>query len=293
MTDSLSTPVFAKDSAKLNQYTYRLILYYDFYTTLTALHNFHIPNSSEPNNAYLYYNLDIKNSFTLLHVTWDCYLFNDYGLRHFFDSITLKTQDQFNFKNSFSYPIWKNQFKLAVQSNTRTPLFKTYQIRTNTTGEPERYLYESFMSPGTITYSGGVTYEFKQQGSLHLGLGSSKITKIRNQEIFESRQTELISGITKGARKKQELGIVFTATIPLKKFSKRWYWEFYGNWFSPLNQLNHLKNQTLDVNNVFHLTLLKYVRLSYRCKIQYHPEESKNLGLMNQLSLGFYLNNHL
>lgn len=291
-SQTINKPVVV-DSNKIAMYSYHFILYYDFYTTVTALHNYQLTNLSEPNNAYLYYNLDVKSTFKLFKTTWEFYLFNDYGLRHYFDSITIKTQDLFTLKNSIQYPIWKNQVQLSLQSNTQTTLFNTKKIREGSNGETERYLYESYMSPGTITYSGGISYQFKTDGSLHLGLGSSKVTKIKRQSIFDSRQMETISGLNKGQRKKSEFGIVITTTIPVKQLGKRWYWESYCNFFSPMNKLMQPRYYTLDLNNVIHLTLLKYVRLSWRGKLQYHPEESPEIGIINQLSLGFYLNNHL
>lgn len=292
--DSIPEPKkIMTDSARIARYSYSFILYYDFYTTVTALHNMNIASPPEPNNAYLYYNLDIKSNFKVFKTTWDLYLFNDYGLRHFFDSLTLKTQDLFTLKNGIQYPIWKQQLKLSLQSNTQTTLFNTHKVRDNQNGNSERYLYDGYMSPGTITYSGGFSYQFKSDGTIHLGLGSSKITKIRKQHIFDTRQTETIAGLNKGQRRKSDFGLVITATIPVKQFGKRWYWEYYGNLFTPMNKIANPKAYTLDVNNVIHLTLLKYVRLSWRSKLQYHPEESLKLGFINQLSLGFYLNNHL
>ena len=100
--------------------------------------------------------------------------------------MTTKTQDQFTLKNSFYYPIYKKKLYLSLTANTKTKLFNTYQYRENDTGEQEKYLYDGFMSPGIIYYSGGLSYEAGGNSLIQLGLGSSKVTKIKNQEIFET-----------------------------------------------------------------------------------------------------------
>lgn len=281
------------DSAKYENYSYHWIFYYDFFTTLTALHQINNLNANEKNNLYFYYNVDIKSNLQFRKIKWDVYLFNDYGRRYFFDSISLKTQDQLNLKNSVYYPLYHSKIFFALAANTQTQLFNTYQYRTNMLGEQEQFLYDGFMSPGTIVYSGGLTYEAGGNSIINIGLGSSKVTKIKNQKIFETRNESNISGLEQGVRKKKTFGIAITTTVPLQKISRHLFWEFYENLFAPLEKLSDFKTYTLEINNVFHVLLLKYVRLSLRSKVNYDYELNPKPVFQNQISLGFFLSNHL
>lgn len=279
-----------KNPPNKKKLTYHYLLYYDFYTTLTALHNKNLLNTGEVNNIYFYYNIDVKSNLQVMQCKWDMYFFNDYGLRHFFDSVTTKTQDQLTLKNNIYYPIWKKRIFLSLQANTQTKMFNTYQYRQP---NQERYLFDGFMSPGIIYYSGGLTIECKGNATIQIGLGSSKVTKIKNQRIFDSRGTEVINGLSKGQKKKDEFGLTFGGVLPMQSLGKRWHWEMAGNAFMPMNHWKDIRYGTIDLNNVFHFCFLKYVRLSLRTKLKYDREQGEKMGMTNQLSLGFYLNNHL
>jgi hypothetical protein len=281
------------DSAAIARFRYHWILYYDFFTTLTAIHTINNSYNSEPDNLYGYYNLDVKSNLEFRKVKWDLYLFNDYGMRYFFDSITIKTQDQLTIKNQFYYPIFKSKVYLSISANTQTQLFNSHRYRSDTNGFSERFLYDGFMSPGVIVYSGGLTYEAGGNAILHLGLGSSKVTKVRNQKIFDTRNEAEISGVSKGERKKSEWGLSLSSTVPLQHLSKQLHWEFYEHIFVPLQGMNEIRNYNMELNNVIHLLLLKYVRLSLRTKVSYNYVQFAKPVIQNQLSLGFYLSNHL
>jgi len=280
------------DAKILAHRTFDWLLYYDFYTTLTAFHS--LNNDDQPNNnLFFYYNVDIKNKITYRNFTWDLYLFNDYGVKHFFDSITIKTQDQLTIKNSVGYPLYKRKYSFTISANTQTKLWKTHQLRTNDRGIQERFLYDGFMSPGTIYYAGGISYYASGNAVVMFGLGSSKVTKIRKQSIFEERNETEISGLKKGEYKRSEFGLTCTATVPLQKLSRIIHWEYFCNVYAPINSLKEIKKYTVAVNNVFHVVLLKYVRISWRTKIDYNPLQNEKAIIENQISLGFYLSNHL
>ncbi len=284
---------FLVDKKKLEKYAYHWILYYDFYTTITGYHYLNSQEKNDVNNIYFYYNLDIKNNLQFMKCKWDFYLFNDYGVKHYFDSTTNKSQDQFNLKNSIYFPLGIKKINLSISANTRTKLFPTYQYRLDVHGNPDKYLFDDFMSPGVIFYSGGITYEGPNNTLFQIGLGSSKVTKVKNQKIFQERQIDEISGVAIGQKKKSEMGLTLTSTIPMLKLGKKVYWESYGNWFTPFNPWCKPHSMMVELNNVFHAILLKYVRLSWRLKINYQYELNPKPVIQNQLSLGFYLNNHL
>lgn len=289
----VEAPIQKSDSLKIARNTYHWVLHYDFFTTLSLFHFINSAQESELNHIFYYYNLDVKSNIKFRGLRYDFYLFTDYGARHYFDSTTIKAQDQLTLKNSIYYPIYKKKLCLSLTANTRTKVFNTYMYRLNALDQQERYLYDGFMSPGTIFYSGGLTYEMKGNSTIQLGLGSSKVTKIRNQNIFDTREVQKIQGIEKGTRKRKELGVTLNATVPMQHLSKTFHWEFFGNAFMPMDSLKKPRAYTLEVNNVFHATFLKYVRLSWRTKIDYNQLVAKKPSIQNQITLGFYLTNHL
>lgn len=283
----------SSDSQRRARYAYHWILYYDLYTTLSAIHYRNPQGSQEMNNVYYYYNLDIKSNLSIGKWRWDIYGFNDYGVRHFPDSLTIKTQDQLNWKNALSFPIAGKKLYLSVSAATQTRVWNTYAYRPGPGGDPERYLYEGYMSPGTIVYSGGLTAEIPGGTVLQLGLGSSKVTRIRNQAIFESRNETKIAGIEKGNERLAEWGLSLTATVPTQELGRMLRWECFMQGFAPSARLKEFKSYQLDVNNVFHLILLRYMRISLRTKFTRQPDLSPLSRIQNHLSLGFYLNNRI
>lgn len=283
----------SSDSAMVEKRTIGWLLFYDCYTTITANHHLHPESSSDVNYLYYYYNLDLKNKVSFRTISWDMYLFNDYGLRHFFDSITLKTQDQFTWNNAINATLLSSKLSFTFAMNQQTKLWNTYLYLQDTQGNYKRTLYENYMSPGTIIYTGGLTWQAPGHATVLLGLGSSKVTKIRDQQIFESRQQAMIDGIPKGTYKNSEFGIVLCSTIPLQQLTPHIHWEFYENIFAPSKQLFSFRHYTLELNNVFHFIVLKHLRISFRTKVNYNRDRQDKVSMQNQLSLGLYLNNHL
>lgn len=285
--------ILKSDSIRVEKRTVGWLLFYDCYTTITANHHLNPEASSDVNYLYYYYNLDLKNKVSFRSVSWDIYLFNDYGLRHFFDSITLKTQDQFTWNNAINATLFSPKLSFTLAMNQQTKLWNTYLYLQDVQGNYKRTLFENYMSPGTIVYTGGLTWQAPKHANILLGLGSSKVTKIRDQQIFESRQQEEIEGVLKGSRKKSEFGFVLCSTIPLQQLSKHIHWEFYENLFVPSNRLAKPTYFTFELNNVFHFIVLKHLRISFRSKVNYNRDRQDKVSMQNQLSLGLYLNNHL
>ncbi len=281
------------DSTHLANKTFSWLLYYDFFSTVTAIHHINQPSPTEVNNLYFYYNVDLKNRITYKTISWDFYLFNDYGCKYYFDSILQKTQDQFTLKNSLQWLFYKQKIGFSFSANTQTKLFNSYKFRINSSGIQEKFLYDGFMSPGAVIYSGGLQWQAPGNSSLNIGLGSSKVDKIKDQRIFDSRQESEINGLQKGDRRKSTLGVNLLITVPIQHFSKHVHWEFFGNAFAPMNSLLESKKYTVNVNNVFHAIFLKFVRVSWRTQIHYNKELFPKPVFQNQISLGFYLSNHL
>ena len=281
------------DSAQLANKTFSWLLYYDFFSTVTAMHHINQANPSEVNHLYFYYNVDVKNRITYKSFSWDFYLFEDYGCKYYFDSIIQKTQDQFTLKNSFQWMVCKEKLGISFSANTQTKLFNSFRFRENASGMQEKYQYDGFMSPGMVIYSGGIQWQAPGNSTINVGLGSSKLDKIKNQRIFDSRQEPEINGLRKGQRRKSTFGINILATVPIQHFSKHVHWEFFGNAFAPMNSLLESKKYTINVNNVFHVIFLKFVRVSWRTQINYNKELFPKPVFQNQISLGFYLSNHV
>ncbi len=282
-----------RDTIRFENFQYHWILFYDFFTTLTAIHYKNSLQTNEPNNLFFYYNIDLKNNLEFKKIKWDLYLFNDYGVRYYFDSIANKSQDQLTFKNSLYYPLFTPKIFFSLSASTQTKLFNSHELRSDSLGTPVKYLYDGFMSPGTILYSGGLTIEPGRNCVIHIGLGSSKVTKIKNQHIFETREESEISGLEKGRKKKYEIGLSLTTTVPIQHLGQHIHWEFFGTLFAPVKQIKSIRAYTADINNVFHILLLRYVRLSLRTKLNFNAEQNPKPLVQNQISLGFFLSNHL
>jgi hypothetical protein len=280
-----------KDTAKRKKNRVIDILgFLDFYTTFTSLHTRGDENA-EPNNMHAYYNITINNQIKYKKFKWDTYLFNDLGGRYYFDSTIIKAQDQLNFKNAIFFKLFQNKIHFSITVNSKSQLWPGYTYKQNSNGTIERLLANSYLSPGQKFYSGGLTYDFGEGATVSIGLGSGKILKFINQKIYDIQKKKILGGVEKGERKKIDFGINIISTVPLVNFKEKYYWEFYSNIFMPTKDMDKLVNYTFEVNNALHAKLFKYVRVSWRTKLNIDKNLSEKPILINQISLGFYLTN--
>jgi hypothetical protein len=156
-----------------------------------------------------------------------------------------------------------------------------------------RYLYSDYCSPGYALYSLGAGFNFLESAAVYLGLVGGKITRVRNQQIFDDRGVQKLYGVEKGERRRVEWGINLLVSIPPQLFSKHFGWECSGALFAPKANISRLRSYTVESSNVLHYMFLKHMRLSLRTQIQYDEAIQEGIFIANNLSLGFYLSNKL
>jgi hypothetical protein len=237
-----------------------LLGYFDFYTTFTSLTTRGDENA-EADNLHAYYNVTVNSQIKYKKFKWDTYFFNDLGGRFYYDSISVKKQDQLNFKNSIFFKLFKSRLHASLMVNSKSQLWPGYSYKRNANGGVNRLLASSYLSPGQKFYSGGLTYDFGEGANIAIGLGSGKILKFNNQTIYDI-QKKIINGVAKGEKRKLDFGINIYSTVPLINFKNNYYWEFYSNIFVPTKEMDKIINYAFEFNNALHAKLFKYIRLS-------------------------------
>lgn len=265
----------------------------DFYTTINGNRSINSTDENSKNNLYVYYNLTIQNRIKIKKIKITTYYFNEFGVRRFEDSIFTIAEDIYNFKNSLSIPIKKSQFAFNFTVSNKSQFWKHYTYKPDSNTKNIKSLYTSYLSPGYTIYSGGMRFNFWNYSSIELGIASGRTTKIKNQDIFSERNATKLYGLNSGKRKKTVFGFHFLVNISTKKLFKNFYMEQFSQVFMDKDSLRNIKSYTVDVNNAFHYVFLKYVRLSLRTKFLYDAAVFPDPTLIQQISIGFYLNNKL
>jgi hypothetical protein len=219
------------------------------------------------------------------------YFFTEFGFKKFLDSISSISEDQYNFKNTFSSRFGKSRFALNIGANSKSQFFKHLDYKEDSTGIMAPYLFSSYLSPGYKNFTAGIKYEVNPFCILELGLVNGKRTRIKNQSIYDSRKIESLYGLYRGQTSKLEYGINLVVTIPAHEIAKNLYLENFSQFNVNKSDFKFLKYYKLDVNNAFHYKILKHFRLSLRTKCLYDCNISEKIKLANSLTIGFYLNN--
>lgn len=265
----------------------------DFYTTLNGTKSKNTQEEILKNNIHFYYNFTVQNRTNFRKVKLTNYFFNEFGIRNFQDSIVAITEDIYNFKNSLSIPIKKSKFAFNFTVSNKSQFWKHYTFKPDSNKKYNKSLYTSYLSPGYTIYSGGIRFNFWNYSSIELGIASGRTTKIKNQDIFSERNATKLYGLNSGRRKKTVFGFHFLVNISTKKLFKNFYMEQFSQVFMDKDSLLKIKSYNIDINNAFHYVFLKYVRLSLRTKILYDAAVFTDPTLIQQISIGFYLNNKL
>jgi hypothetical protein len=263
----------------------------DFFTTFAAINVINGETGSDCNNLYLYYNLTASNKLKMGNFQITNFYFTEFGLRKYIDSISAISDDQYNFKNSFSYFIGKSRLAFNLCIISKSQYFKHYDYRPDSLGQMRKYLYTAYLSPGYSNFAGGVKFEFNNNCSMEFGAVNGRKTKIRNQHLFESRETNKLYGLDEGTSKKTEYGYNIIVSIPPHTISKSIYFENFSQINVNRKDVSCIKYYKLDINNAFHYKFLKHFRLTLRTKYFYDIEVSKKPKIINNLTIGFYMNN--
>ena len=265
----------------------------DFYTTLNGSKTINAVGEQLKNNLYVYYNLTIQNRIKVGKVKFNTYYFNEFGLRNFKDSIITISEDLYNLKNSVSIPIQQSRFAINFSINSKSQFWKHYTFKKDSNNKYVKSLYTAYLSPGYTVYSGGIRYNFWDRSSIEIGLASGRTTKILNQDIFKERKASKLYGLENGELRKTVLGFQIIITIATKKLFKNCYLEQFSQVFMNKDSLPIIRSYNVDVNNAFHYLLLKYIRFSFRTKFFYDRTVYEKPTVVQQFSIGFYLNNQL
>ncbi|MGV8964272.1 MAG: hypothetical protein ACOH2V_12960 [Candidatus Saccharimonadaceae bacterium] len=263
----------------------------DFFTTFTGVKYINGQTAAERNNLYFYYNLTINNKIKYGKFVMINYYFTELGIRDYKDSITCLPDDQYNFKNSVSFQFGKSKFALNISTNSKSQYFRHYDYKEDSTLRLVKYLYTAYLSPGYQNLSGGLKYEVNENLILEFGLVNGKKTKIKNQQIFTDREASQLYGLKKGTTKKTELGLNLVITIPPHEIFKNLYMENFSQFNVNKTDFKQLKYYRADINNAFHYIFLKHFRLTLRTLCLYDYAIYAKPKLVNNLSIGFYLNN--
>jgi|GEM_PF-1047659 len=277
---------------RYTDYPYYFQLRYDFYTTLMASFAKNpIDPSIDKSNVYFYYNITLNNRLQLKKVRINTYLFNEFGKRFYVDSISTVSEDLYYFKNTVNYPLGRDGINLNFLVNIKSQLWEHYDYMEDSTGREIRYLYSSYYTPGYMLFSGGLGCSFWEGSTIDLGIAGGKITKIKNQRIFEERGADVLYGVERGNKRKVVFGLNLQVNIMPKMINKHIAWENYTQLFVPNQHIGEVKYYTLDFNNAIHYLFLKYMRISLRTTINHDLDIQNKPQIINQVTLGFYLSN--
>jgi hypothetical protein len=268
------------------------VLMLDFFTTFNAVRYDNQTMPDQVPQLNVYYNLNLDNQLRSRFFALRTILFNEYGFRHYFDSVTVKTDDNLRLRNTIQVKLYR---ELSIQAGTdfNTQCWKKWLPEEDTSLGRSRYLFSDYQSPGYVVYSMGVGLNFLKGGTLNLGLVGGKVTRIRNQNIFEERGAETLYGLKKGERKKAEWGISLNSAIPAQKLGSHFFWEFNSSLFIPGATSGFAKTYTGDAMAALYYVFLKYMRLSLRTDLKYDEQVQSKLFMVQRFSIGFYLSNKL
>jgi len=291
----LNYNAFAQDSIKrispnINKQI-SSIIDIDFFTTFAGINVINGTTGNDCNNLYLYYNLTVSNKFKVGKFLMTNNYFTEFGFRKYSDSISTVSDDQYNFKNSFSYCFGNSGFAFNLSIISKSQYFNHYDYKSDSVGHLTKYLFTSYLSPGYTNFSGGIKYEFNDNCSVELGLVNGRSTKVKNQKLFESRGVDQLYGLETGTSKKTEYGLILVVSFPVQRIIKNVFIENYSQVNATNKSIKYMKNYVFDLNGAIHYRFLEHFRLTMRTKYLYDIEVNKRPKIINNFILGFYLNN--
>ena len=270
------------------------VFIYDFFTTANVIDYENAVSAEQKDELNFYYNVTLNNFFKTKYFTIRSYFFNEYGIKYFFDSVTTKGPDNFQTTNALQFQLVKKYLRLQLGVTSKSQFWKTYNYRTvDSLDKEERYLYSDYFSPGYVLYSFGVSYRFLKNATVDIGIIGGRTTKIRNQAIFDERQTVSLYGLKKGEHKKESYGLHIAWNIPPRRLTKHFGWESTGSIYADKEQIGRLQGYSYQLMNVFHYMFLKNLRISLRTSLKYDERISAKTTVVNMLSVGFYLSNKI
>jgi hypothetical protein len=269
------------------------IFIYDFFTSFSLLNFQNAIDNEQKNQLNFYYSGTINNTLKAKKFTYKLFLFNEYGFKHFIDSTTIKNQDAFTVRNTMQIPFLHRSLLFNIAFDIKSQLWHAYNVRQSLSGNTERYLYTDYFSPGYKIFSMGLSFITKHAINIDLGIVGGKITKIRNDNLYETRKSTILYGVERGEVKKTDFGINIAINAPMRNLKSNIAWECNAIIFALKSDVFVLNAYTFDITNAFHFLFLKHLRLSVRSQIKYDKNIQSSIYSMNTFTLGFYINNKL
>jgi hypothetical protein len=269
------------------------IFIYDFFTSFSLLNFQNAIDNEQKNQLNFYYSGTINNTLKAKKFTYKLFLFNEYGFKHFIDSTTIKNQDAFTVRNTMQIPFLHRSLLFNIAFDIKSQLWHAYNVRQSLSGNTERYLYTDYFSPGYKIFSMGLSFITKHAINIDLGIVGRKITKIRNDNLYETRKSTILYGVERGEVKKTDFGINIAINAPMRNLKSNIAWECNAIIFALKSDVFVLNAYTFDITNAFHFLFLKHLRLSVRSQIKYDKNIQSSIYSMNTFTLGFYINNKL
>jgi hypothetical protein len=286
-TPAATTHVHERDYDLLNVFTY------DFFTTFTAVrYENALDEDNLKNQLNFNYNVSINNRAQFRRFTIRTYLVNEYGFRHYFDSTTEKTTDAYTFRNALQIPLHKSGFSLMASYELKSQLWPTRKYRETDTAT-EQYLYSDYLSPGYKVFSLGLSWQHATGATVDLGLVGGKVTRIRNQDLYDTRQSDVLYGVQRGEKDATDFGLNLIVNVPPRMVSKKIGWAFNANIFASRLQMGRLPGYTADISNALHFLFLRNLRLTMLTQMKYDESIQDRVFWTNQFMIGFYLSNRI
>jgi hypothetical protein len=202
------------------------------------------------------------------------------GLRYYFDSIAVVQVDD----NTLSFRIgvrFARRFSVVLLSDLSTRLFGQYESRYDTAGSCIRVRKESFLNPLVWTFSLGMGMEWKDFGSLDLGISSARLTLISDRSVFDRLGTDSYYGIPKGRSHCFEYGLSLRVIIS-RDVTRILHWD------SDLRLFKEFRAPVgLAFENSFRIRIFRFLTAGIRTRLYYEEKVSKKVEMENILSVGF------
>jgi hypothetical protein len=287
----LTTAVATGDSNSVKHKSFKVVdARLDFYTTLTRYSSYQ-GKEILTKLAHMYYNLTITNKTPIGKSKLTNSFFNEFGYKGISDSTSTISEDQYVLRNNFLFPLKNKKLLLNLSHSNRSQFWPHYTfVRTDSLIRKIRF--SNYLSPAFTLFSGGLQYQVNPKLSFEFGVLGGKITKVKDQSLFESRKRKNLYGLNEGEKRKVNFGVSITCNALLMRIFKSLYWETLCQIFISKEHLVNPSNFTYNLNNAFHIFLLKYVRLTARTSFAMDKSNVESYTLSNHVSIGFYLNNN-
>lgn len=287
----LSATLVISDSNSLKHKSFKLVdARLDFYTTLTRYSSYQ-GKDINMKLAHVYYNLTVNNKTPIGKAKLTNSFFNEFGYRGGSDSTANISEDQYVLRNNFLYPLRNKKVLLNLSHSNRSQFWPHYTY-VKTDSLIHKIRFSNYLSPGYTIFSGGIQYQLNKKLFFEFGVLGGKIIKLKDQTLFESRKRKILYGLNEGEKRRINFGVSVTCNALLIKIFKSLYWETLCQIFVAKENLFEPGSYTYNLNNAFHVFLLKYVRLTARTSFAMDKSNVESYTLSNHVSIGFYLNNN-